>query len=127
MMKENSMTDDFEKYRKVYAFEIPKDVLFNWLIDIGWSTVDYSNGEASGGASNLVQFHVISSPEDSAFSVLDNDCNNKDSLAEAIKKAYFKLQDNRKKERREQYEKLKKEFEPEDGDEVVNRGIDCGS
>jgi hypothetical protein len=113
-----SAHDGFEKYRKVYAFEIPKDVLFDWLVELGWSTVDYSYGQVGGGAENLVQFHAISDPEDSAFSVLNNDWDTKDSLAEAIKKAYFKLQDDRKRERREQYEELKKEFEPGDTGEA---------
>ena len=114
------MNNDFEKYRKTFAREIPKDVLFGWLEDLGWSTVDYGYGQVSGGAENLVQFHAISDPEDSAFSVLDNDWDPKDSLAEAIKKAYLKLQDARKEERREQYEELKKEFEPENVEGASN-------
>jgi hypothetical protein len=114
------MNNDFEKYRKVYAFQIPKDVLFDWLVELGWSTADFDHGYAGGGAENLVQFHAISDPEDSAFSCLDNDWDRKDSLAEAIKKAYFRLQDARKEERREQYEELRKEFEPESTGEASN-------
>lgn len=111
------MNKEFEKYRKTYSFEIPKDVLFDWLVELGWSTMYYGY---LGDAPNLVQFHAISDPEDSAFSVLDNDWNQKDSLADAIKKAYFQMQDNQKAKRREQYEELKKEFEPDASGEASN-------
>ncbi len=107
------MNHDFEKYRKTYAFEIPKDVLFDWLVELGWSTISFDYGTVGGRSENLVQFHAISDPEDSAFSILDNDWDQKDSLAEAIKKAYFKHQDRQKEHRRQRYEELRKEFEPE--------------
>lgn len=97
---------DFEKYRKTYAFEIPKDVLFDWLEEIGWSTA----GE--GGTRSLVEFcGTPPDTEDSYFNVNGSDNDMKTSLADAVKKAYFKLKDKQKEERRRQYEELKAEFE----------------
>lgn len=106
--------DDFEKYRDTYYFEIPKDVLFDWLVELGWSNVE------SFDATSLVEFHPISDPEDSYFNV--NGCDNppKTSLALAIQIAYFEYQDKLKEQRREQYEELKKEFEPEGTGEASN-------
>jgi hypothetical protein len=97
---------DFERYRNTYYFDIPKDVLFDWLVELGWSNVD--NWEAPP----LVEFRPISDPEDSYFDVNGSDNNQKTSLGEAIKLAYFKLKDAQKEERRRVFEELKKEFEP---------------
>jgi len=100
------MNNDFEKYRNVYSFDIPKDVLFDWLSELGWSTVE------NWDAPPLVEFVPITAPEDSYFNVNGMDNDMKTSLAEAIKLAYFKYQDGLKEERRRMYEELKKEFEP---------------
>lgn len=97
---------DFERWRNVYEWEIPAEVLLEWLSDLGWSNVENYD------APPLVEFHPISDPEDSYFNVngSDNDC--KTSLQHAIKKAYFAYQDKLKEERRRIYAELKKEFEP---------------
>jgi hypothetical protein len=107
------MNNDFEKYRKVYSFEIPKDVLFEWLVELGWG-----NASPFGVRSVVVEFVPISDPEDSYFNVNGSDNNQKTSLAEAIKLAYFKYQDGLKDQRREMYEELKKEFESADPGEA---------
>jgi hypothetical protein len=105
-------SNDFEKYRNTYYFDIPKDVLFDWLVELGWSNVENYD------APPLVDFVPISDPEDSYFNVngSDNDC--KTALGDAIKKAYFKYQDGLKEQRREMYRELKKEFEPTDPGEA---------
>jgi hypothetical protein len=68
-----------------------------------------------------VEFRPISDPEDSYFDVNGSDNDQKTSLAEAIKRAYFKYQDGLKAKRREIYEELKKEFESE-GTETASNG-----
>jgi len=98
---------DFEQYRDTYSFEIPVDVLFEWLKDLGW------NQCGSCGCPPLLEFITAGDEEDSWFECCGEGDGTKTSLPEAIKRAYFKMQDNRKSERRRQYEELKREFEPE--------------
>jgi hypothetical protein len=104
----SALTRDWEKLRSIYSFRIPEEILFHWLRDIGWATMDDTYGEPSA----LLSFHPISDPEDSYFQVLDGDGDLKDSLADAVKKGYFRLKGDQKEERRQEYLKLKKEFEP---------------
>jgi hypothetical protein len=100
---------NLEKWRGVYSFYIPGEVLLDMLRTIAWATMDETYGEPT----SLLSFHPISDPEDSYFQVLDDDNDPKTSLDEAIKKAYFRLQDKQKEERRQTYLKLKEEFESE--------------
>jgi hypothetical protein len=101
---------DFERWRHVYPFHIPEEILFDWLREIAWAE-SYAN---YGYDVPLVTFHPTPpDTEDSYFQVLDNDTDLKDSLAEAVKKAYFRLKDDQKEERRQQFLKLKEEFEPD--------------
>lgn len=100
------MAEDFEQYRESYAFDIPVDVLFEWLKELGWNQC----GEIE--TAPLVEFHSASDSEDSWFTVCGYGDGMKTLLPEAIKIAYFAMQDSRKSERLRLYEALKKEFEP---------------
>jgi hypothetical protein len=106
---------DFERWRDVYYFDIPSEVLLDWLSELGWSNTENYN------APPLVEF--VPADEDSYFNVNGGDNGEKTSLAAAIKLAYFKLQDDRKAKRREQYEELKKEFEPEGEAPLEGRNV----
>jgi len=103
--------DEYEQYRKTYAFEIPPKVILDMLVIMAWNTMEDYNYDPPP----LVTFRPTGpdNPEDSWFEVLGSDNDMKTSLPDAVKKAFFKLSDKRKEERRTQYEELKKEFEPE--------------
>ena len=98
------MSLEFEQYRDTYSFEIPVDVLFEWLKELGWDQLGVFD------APPLVRFYTAGDEEDSWFEVCGESDGSKTSLPEAIKLAYFKMQDNRKNERRRRYEELSKEF-----------------
>lgn len=107
----SKLEDDLEYLKDVYSFDIPDEILLNWLVAIAWAK-SYEDDHAP--ITDLVQFHATPpDTEDSYFQVLDNDGDLKDSLADAIKKAYFRLRADEKEQRRKEYEKLKKEFEPQ--------------
>lgn len=101
---------ELDKWRDVYAFYIPGDVLIDMLRTLAWATAHDNDYYPV----TLVTFKPTPpDTEDSYFEVLDSDNNLKTSLAEAIKLAYFKFVDKRKEQRREKYLELKKEFEPQ--------------